>query len=65
MKHRKVTTMLKNIDSIMADDIAQYAIFNNTDNDTQKHQNIVYLIQAYTKSVTNQTNKEITEFLKI
>lgn len=57
MKHKIVKKLLNNPDSIMAEDIAQYAIFNTTDNDNTKFKNIVELIVQYTSSVCKQDSQ--------
>lgn len=57
MKHRPVKNMLNNPDSIDATHIADYAIFNTSDNDSVKSINIVNLIIAYTKSISKISTK--------
>lgn len=53
-KYREVDEMLKNPSSIDANDIANYALYNTTDNDNSKSLNIVNLIVAYTESVVEE-----------
>lgn len=43
--------MLGSPDTIMAEHIADYAIFNTSDNDAKKSINIIELIIAYAKSL--------------
>ena len=50
MKHKSVNLMLANLDDLMAEDIADYAVFNTIDNDAAKSRNLIELIIAYSKS---------------
>jgi len=64
MKHKKVTDLLRNPDNILAEDIAQYAIFNTSDNDNAKFQNIVELIVQYSQSISRLKNQQYIHRIK-
>lgn len=56
--------MLEKPDTIDADDIAKYAVFNTTDNDSEKSLNICDLICAYTGSVKADQTASLEEMVK-